>query len=53
MNINQIITYLLYIIQLVEKIFLKFLNQYGDGDYSSWDDIMNPTTTEPVAETTV
>lgn len=45
MNLNLILTYLLYVIHMVEKILLRFINQSGSGDYSDWDDIMNPPTT--------
>ncbi len=56
MDLNLILTYLLYVIHMVEKVLLRFINQSGNGDYSDWDDIMNPSTTSPettAPETTV
>ena len=52
MNLNEIITYLLYIMQLVEKILLRLLNRYDDTTYSDLGDLTTSESTAPAAETT-
>lgn len=45
MNLNKLITTMLYLMKLIEKYVLRFVNQQGGSTFENWDDFMDSLTT--------